>query len=90
MKTYTEEEVRLVIAGMQAEIDALKLVQQEQAGWQLVPVEPTEAMCIAAVKFANGPAVYKNVAAEALKIEESIYSETYQAMLAAAPKGEKP
>lgn len=55
------------------------------AGWKLVPVEPTEAMCAAAVKFANGNAVYKNVAAEALKIEEAIYGEAYSAMLAAAP-----
>jgi len=54
-------------------------------GWRLVPVEPTQAMCAAAVKFANGNAVYKNVAAEALKIEEAIYGEAYAAMLAAAP-----
>ena len=55
-------------------------------GWQWVPVEPTQAMCAAAVKFANGNAVYKNVAAEALKIEEAIYGEAYAAMLAAAPQ----
>lgn len=61
-------------------------VPDEQAvEWQWVPKEPTEAMCRAAVVFANGNAVYKNVTAEVLKIEESIYSETYSAMLAAAP-----
>lgn len=56
------------------------------AGWKLVPVEPTEAMNRAAVIYANGNAVYKNVAAEALKIEESIYGEVWSAMLAAAPQ----
>ena len=56
------------------------------AGWVLVPVEATQEMCAAAVKFANGNAVYKNVAAAALKIEEAIYGEAYAAMLAAAPK----
>lgn len=47
-------------------------------------------MCKAAVIFANGNAVYKNVASEALKIEESIYGEAYSAMLAAAPKPTEP
>ncbi len=56
------------------------------AGWKLVPVDPTQAMCAAAVVFANGNAVYKNVAAEALQIEEAIYGEAYAAMLAAAPE----
>jgi hypothetical protein len=59
-----------------------------QDGWKLVPVEPTREMCKAAVVFANGNAVYKNVAAEALKIEEGIYGEAYAAMLAAAPQPE--
>jgi hypothetical protein len=54
-------------------------------GWKLVPIEPTEEMCAAAVKLANGDAVYKNVALAALKVEESIYGEAYAAMLAAAP-----
>lgn len=53
--------------------------------WKLVPIEPTKEMCIAAVKFANGNAVYKNVAPAALEIEEGIYGETYAAMLAASP-----
>lgn len=35
--------------------------------------------------FANGNAVYKNVAAKALEIEESIYGEAYAAMLAVSP-----
>lgn len=55
------------------------------SGWKLVPVEPTEDMKAAAVKYTNGAAVYKNVAAEALRIEEGIYGEVYGAMLAAAP-----
>lgn len=57
-------------------------------GWVMVPVEPTEEMKAAAVKYANGPAVYKNVRAEVLRIEEGIYGEVYEAMLAAAPKAE--
>jgi hypothetical protein len=60
------------------------------ARWVLVPVEPTPEMCQAAVIFANGKAVYKNVSSEVLKIEESIYGETYAAMLAAAPKAPQP
>ena len=55
-------------------------------GWVMVPVEPTEEMKAAAVKYANGPAVYKNVRAEVLRIEEGIYGEAYEAMLASAPK----
>ncbi len=58
------------------------------AGWVMVPVKPTEEMKAAAVKYANGPAVYKNVRAEVLRIEEGIYGEAYEAMLAAAPKAE--
>lgn len=54
-------------------------------GWKLVPVQATPGMCKAAVIYANGNAVYKNVAHEALEIEESIYSEVYAAMLSAAP-----
>lgn len=54
-------------------------------GWKLVPVQATPDMCRAAVIYANGNAVYKNVAHEALEIEESIYSEVYDAMLSAAP-----
>lgn len=57
------------------------------AGWQLVPIEPTREMCASAVKYANGDAVYKNVAAAVLEIEEGIYGEAYSAMLAAAPGG---
>jgi NTP pyrophosphatase (non-canonical NTP hydrolase) len=53
--------------------------------WKMVPVEPTEEMKRAAVVYANGNAVYKNVAAEALEIEEDIYGEVYAAMTAAAP-----
>lgn len=58
-------------------------------GWKMVPVEPTQEMCAAAVVFANGNAVYKNVAAEALRIEEGIYGEAYAAMLAASPEPPK-
>lgn len=60
------------------------------SGWKLVPIEPTKEMCIAAVKFANGNAVYKNVAPAALEIEEGIYGETYAAMLAASPSPRTP
>ena len=54
-------------------------------GMVMVPREPTEAMKAAAVKYANGSAVYKNVAADVLRIEESIYGEVYEAMIAALP-----
>ncbi|MFY9479142.1 MAG: hypothetical protein WAQ08_15970 [Aquabacterium sp.] len=54
-------------------------------GWRLVPAEATQEMCAAAVKFANGDAVYKNVTAKVLEIEEGIYGEAYEAMLTAAP-----
>jgi hypothetical protein len=61
----------------------------EQAdGWQLVPVEATPEMMKAAVVSLNGNAVYKSVAIEALRIEEAMYGEVYEAMLAAAPKRE--
>jgi hypothetical protein len=59
-------------------------------GWKLVPVEPTRSMMAAAVIYANGNAVYKNVAAKVLEIEESIYGEAYQAMLAASPQPPTP
>jgi hypothetical protein len=61
---------------------------QPPAGFVLAPCEATEEMKTAAVKYANGTAVYKNVAVEALRIEEGIYGEVYGAMLAAAPKAE--
>jgi hypothetical protein len=54
-------------------------------GWKLVPVEPTPEMMKAAVIYANGNAVYKNVAAAVLEIEECIYGEVYASMLNAAP-----
>lgn len=54
-------------------------------GWVCVPREATRTMCARAVTFANGDAVYKNVAAAALEIEERIYGEAYEAMLSAAP-----
>lgn len=53
--------------------------------WACVPREATRTMCARAVTFANGDAVYKNVAAAALEIEERIYGEAYEAMLSAAP-----
>lgn len=59
-------------------------------GWKLVPVQATPDMCKASVIYANGNAVYKNVAHEALEIEESIYSEVYAAMLSAAPAAPRP
>lgn len=54
-------------------------------GYKLAPVEATQEMCRAAVIYANGEAVYKNVNAEALTIEEGIYAEVYEAMLAKSP-----
>jgi hypothetical protein len=75
-------------AEIRAALASLKAPAAE--GWVLVPVEATREMCVAAVKFANGDAVYKNVAAGALEIEEGIYGEVYEAMLAAAhPPKEK-
>lgn len=59
-------------------------------GMVLVPVQATPDMCKAAVIYANGNAVYKNVAHEALEIEERIYSEVYDAMLSAAPAAPQP
>lgn len=53
--------------------------------WRMLPVAATPEMKRAAVVYANGNAVYKNVAAEALEIEEDIYGEVYDAMIAAAP-----
>jgi hypothetical protein len=68
----------------------MKTVTFDETKWRLVPIEPTKEMCIAAVKFANGNAVYKNVAPAALEIEEGIYGETYAAMLAASPSPRTP
>ncbi len=67
---------------------ALSTATHPTAGFVMVPTEATEAMRAAAVKYANGMAVYKNVSAEVLRIEEGIYGEVYEAMLAAAPKAE--
>lgn len=58
----------------------------EQIEWVLKPKKATQEMCAAAVIFANGASVYETVAEDALKIEESIYGESYAAMIAAAPK----
>ena len=89
---------RLEISSLQTQLEAVgaggvgplvgAAVQQVTApdGWQLVPAEPTKEMKAAAVKFANGNAVYKNVSAGVLEIEEGIYGEAYEAMLAAAPQ----
>ncbi len=62
----------------------------QPAGWRMVPVEPTVEMRAAAVRFANGSAVYKNVTPDVLKIEEDIYGEVFSAMLAAAPQPKEP
>ena len=67
-------------------LDEQPAVVQVPQGYKLVPVEPTKEMCKAAVIYANGNAVYKNVPAAALEIEEGIYGEAYAAMLAAAPE----
>lgn len=74
------------ILELESELNALAVPPAAQAeGWKLVPVEPTEEMKTAAVKYANGSAVYKNVSAAVLRIEEGIYGEVYEAMIAAAP-----
>jgi hypothetical protein len=46
---------------------------------------PTQAMCRAAVIYANGPDIYKRIPAEVAEIEEGIYAEVWKAMQAAAP-----
>ena len=47
---------------------------------------PTQAMCRAAVMYANGPDVYeRGLAPKVLAIEEGIYAEVWKAMRAAAP-----
>jgi hypothetical protein len=47
---------------------------------------PTQAMCRAAVLYANGPEdIYKRFPAEVTEIEEGIYAEVWKAMQAAAP-----
>ncbi|MDR6216230.1 hypothetical protein [Paracidovorax wautersii] len=68
-----------------ARADAASQPADAADGWVSVPREATEEMKAAAVKYANGPAVYKNVKAEVLRIEEGIYGEAYEAMVAAAP-----
>jgi hypothetical protein len=46
---------------------------------------PTQAMCRAAVIYANGSDIYKRIPAEVAEIEEGIYAEVWKAMQAAAP-----
>ena len=64
---------------------ALNTRPSPQEGMVMAPKVPTAEMKAAAVKYANGTAVYKNVKAEVLRIEEDIYGEVYEAMIAAAP-----
>lgn len=80
-----------VVEALVSERDAARaaLAPAVPPGYVLVPVEPTPEMCAAAVRFANGDAVYKNVVADALKIEEGIYGEVYAAMCAAAPSAKE-
>lgn len=73
----SQEQVRVAIEAA--------LAAAPHGEYVMVPREPTEAMKRAAVVYANGNAVYRNVAAEALTIEEGIYGEVYEAMIAAAP-----
>lgn len=100
---YTEQQVRAMLAtatGLPAQaartwrggnMTVADLVMgRVPPGWQAVLVEPTKEMKVAAVKFANGPAVYKAVATAALEIEEEICAEAYEAMLAAAPQPPAP
>ena len=47
---------------------------------------PTQAMCRAAVIYANGSDVYeRGIPDEVLEIEEKIYAEIWKAMQSAAP-----
>jgi len=79
------EEARTELRSMLHYALSPALAARVPARWRMVPEEPTPEMCKAAVIFANGNTVYKNVAADALKIEEQIYGEAFAAMLAAAP-----
>lgn len=56
------------------------------AGMRLLPEEATQEMLEAAVKSANGDAVYKVTSDAGLRREEAQYAECYEAMLAVAPK----
>ena len=79
--TAPHRAVQLVEVGT----SAAELHPSSPEGMVMVPREPTEAMKVAAVKYANDSAVYKNLAADVLRIEEGIYGEVYEAMIAAAP-----
>ena len=79
-KTYTETEVRLVIAGMQVEIDDLNRVQQEQAGFTvsldfLKRVQESLSDYCGELDWGNAD----------MELMDEV-----EAMLAAVPKGEKP
>lgn len=63
----------------------MKTTTYDETKWKLVPVEPTKEMMSAAVRLVNGGDVYENIVKSALDIEERIYSEVYDSMIAAAP-----
>ena len=96
MKTYTEEEVRLVIAGMQAEIDALKLVQQEQAGWQPIETAPKDGTDIWCFDSLYGKPWHYEANWNGIQWYHGFgdswpdANPTHWQPLTAAPKGEKP
>ncbi len=74
------EGIKAGIEMMGVELARLRLeVQQEQAGWQRVPVEPTPEMV---------NAFHDSMNKWIHEIGED--GDVYKAMLAAAPKGEKP
>jgi hypothetical protein len=84
--THDQKRAVAVVRNLLATIAAAPA--QPVSGWKLVPIEATPEMKRAAVIYANGNAVYKNVATKALEIEEGIYGEVYESMIAAAPTGE--
>ena len=55
------------------------------AGWQPVPIEPTQEMLCAGVKEQHGPAVYKVVSNAGCSVMEGEQYANYAAMLKAAP-----
>lgn len=54
-------------------------------GWKLVPIDPTVEMVMAAVRCAEGDAVYKVMSAGGLNTLEAEHEELWAAFLAATP-----
>lgn len=54
-------------------------------GWKLVPAQATHEMRKAAVLWVEGDDVYDRLPIKVLTVEEDVYGEIYEAMLAASP-----